>query len=118
MLPKITIAALLSSGVVSALPHTETRAPKSKSLKWGACDEEFTSALDYEPDYPIECATLQVPLDYTSKNSKSLDLDLLRVKANHTSSDRRSILMNPGGPGSSGLEYVATGASEILKWVV
>ena len=52
-----------------------------------------------------ECADLEVPLDYADPGRASLELALLRVPA--TKPDKRvgALLVNPGGPGASGIQY-------------
>jgi pimeloyl-ACP methyl ester carboxylesterase len=55
----------------------------------------------------MECAELQVPLDYAEPSGERLTIAVLRVPA--TDPDRRigSLVVNPGGPGVSGVEYAA-----------
>ncbi|MGB6059347.1 MAG: hypothetical protein WBF71_13905, partial [Microthrixaceae bacterium] len=48
-----------------------------------------------------QCATLQVPLDWDSPGGDMITLALGRIKA--TGERRGSIVINPGGPGASGL---------------
>ena len=98
------IVVLASLSAAYAYP----RSPE-QGLSWGPCPAEmnFTSA------YPYECATLNVPLDYTNEdNGKRLDLALLRVKALNQPA-KGSILFNPGGPGATGTELVAAQAEEM-----
>jgi pimeloyl-ACP methyl ester carboxylesterase len=48
-----------------------------------------------------------VPLDYTNPHGDELAIALLKVPANISTSDpayRGPILVNPGGPGGSGVE--------------
>lgn len=57
----------------------------------------------------VQCATIQVPMDYSDPAGRTLDLALLRVPATGTA--RGSLVVNPGGPGAGGLdfaEYVVT----------
>lgn len=66
-----------------------------QSLHWESCREEF------------ECATLEVPLDYEAPEADTIELAVLRVPA--TGDDRiGSLLVNPGGPGGSGIDYAAS----------
>ncbi|KNG89214.1 hypothetical protein ANOM_002152 [Aspergillus nomiae NRRL 13137] len=90
---------LLATAYASAIParNSEARSPK---LKWGPCG--FNGTL------PIECSKLDVPLDYTDKDSTAtLSLDLIRVAAVNKPS-RGSILFNFGGPGGDGLQNLAS----------
>ena len=50
----------------------------------------------------------QVPLDYTNPQGDALAIALLQIPANVSTSDpayRGSILINPGGPGGSGVDF-------------
>jgi pimeloyl-ACP methyl ester carboxylesterase len=59
-----------------------------------------------------ECARVKVPVDYADPAGASIGLAVLRVPA---SGDRvGSLVVNPGGPGASGVDYAA-GASQIVS---
>lgn len=58
-----------------------------------------------------ECATVKVPLDYDDPNSNSIELSVLRVPAKSPSQRVGSLVVNPGGPGGSGVDYAATASS-------
>jgi pimeloyl-ACP methyl ester carboxylesterase len=65
--------------------------PVAGGLAWAGCGDGF------------ECATLRVPLDYAVPDGERLDLAVIRLPAG---GDRiGSLVVNPGGPGSSGVEY-------------
>lgn len=102
----IVAFSLLSSTIVQALPHTNTSHHSSKELRWRPCDLPFPKSLKEKITVPIDCATLKVPLDYTKpKLGKTLDIQL--VKVNATKGPRKgSVIFNPGGPRSSGVEEV------------
>ena len=55
------------------------------------------------------CATMKVPLDYARPKGRTIDLKLLKVPA----SGHRvgSLVVNPGGPGGSGIQYAEAGAA-------
>ncbi|PSL05459.1 alpha/beta hydrolase family protein [Haloactinopolyspora alba] len=64
----------------------------TQTLNWEDCDEEF------------QCTTATVPVDYDEPDGDTIELSVLRAPA--TSEDRMgSLLVNPGGPGASGVEY-------------
>lgn len=61
-----------------------------QQLAWNDCDG-------------FECATLEVPVDYGDPTGPTLQIAVLRSPA--TGEARGSLVVNPGGPGSSGIEY-------------
>lgn len=64
----------------------------SQRLEWTTCEGEF------------QCATATAPLDWNDPGRESIDLALIRSTA---SGDRLgSLLVNPGGPGGSGYDFV------------
>jgi len=55
----------------------------------------------------LECATLIVPLDYADPAGPTIELSLNRLPARRPSDRIGALLVNPGGPGASGLALVA-----------
>lgn len=53
------------------------------------------------------CATIQVPLDYAAPGARSISLSMIKVPAGDKSQRVGSLIVNPGGPGVSGVEYAA-----------
>src|SRR5687767_1946063 len=67
---------------------------KQGDLEWRDCDGG-------------ECATLAVPLDYDDPEGETIGVALIRVPATDPDERIGSLLVNPGGPGASGVEFVA-----------
>lgn len=74
-----------------------------QEIEWATCYENY------------ECGDLQVPLDYTDIDSGSISIALVRLPAT-SEPYLGSLLMNPGGPGGSGVELVGEWA-EIWEMV-
>ncbi len=56
----------------------------------------------------MQCASLQVPLDYSHPSGRKITLALSMVPATAPASQRQGdLLVNPGGPGGSGLALAA-----------
>lgn len=97
--------------------------PESRSLAFGDCGKRvvLTSAasLARRAQLDVSCATLKVPLDHSAPNGESLAMQVVRVRHHNQSNRIGSLVLNPGGPGESGLEYIATWAGtlpdEILR---
>ena len=59
-----------------------------------------------------QCARMRVPLDYAHPNGRAVSLALLKVPALHPSQRIGSMVVNPGGPGESGVQWAAGASSE------
>lgn len=68
-------------------------------------DRFYAQQLDWRSCEGGECATLTVPVDYAKPDGATIGLALLRVPARSTSQRIGSLVVNPGGPGGSGVEY-------------
>ncbi|WP_022920938.1 alpha/beta hydrolase [Ornithinimicrobium pekingense] len=71
-----------------------------QQLEWAECQTAF------------ECASLEVPVDYADPAGGSIELALLRAPA--TGQARGALVVNPGGPGASGVDY-ATAAGAVVS---
>ena len=76
-------------------PRPALRRFYAQELAWEPCRGEF------------ECATLDVPLDYDEPDGDTVELALLKAPALDPASRVGSLVVNPGGPGGSGVEYAA-----------
>jgi pimeloyl-ACP methyl ester carboxylesterase len=79
----------------------------SQSITWGPCDGYASTADDASlySDKTFDCARVQVPLDYAAPTVRSISVAVLRIKA---SGNRiGSLLVDPGGPGGSGMSLAA-----------
>jgi hypothetical protein len=103
-------AALLFSIHALASPIGDNYGTNKSSLTWTPCDLGFPATQQANIDAhgaPLYCAALKVPLDYTnSKNSEMVDLQLIKIEATKQPI-KGSIIMNPGGPGASGVKEVS-----------
>lgn len=74
-------------------------------VTWSGCGGSF------------ECAKVSVPLDYADPQGGSLQLDVVKRPAD--GDDRLgSLVLNPGGPGSSGVEYARAGRLVVTEQVL
>lgn len=53
-----------------------------------------------------DCATIKAPVDWTDGSKGFYDLRLIRIPAKNADENTQSILVNPGGPGGSGINYI------------
>lgn len=67
-----------------------------QKLRWSSCRDGD------------ECATLEVPLDYSQPDGKTIGIAVLRNAADRPSERVGDLVVNPGGPGAPGTDYAAT----------
>ncbi|MGH8823639.1 MAG: alpha/beta hydrolase [Jiangellaceae bacterium] len=112
-LSALAAVALLAAACSSDQPTigrepTSTPAPDATAGVDEALSRFYGQTLEWEPCRDeFECATAQVPLDYDAPDGEVIELALLRAPA--TGDDRiGSLLVNPGGPGGSGVDYATS----------
>lgn len=87
------------------------------SIVWGPCDLLLGNELQQQAAEVNECALLAVPLDYTNiDSSPTIDLQLVKLAAAEGPS-KGSVLVNPGGPGESGVEFLVESAAKYMSLV-
>ncbi len=59
----------------------------------------------------MRCAHLRVPLDYARPGGRSIEVALLKVPALDPGRRAGSMVVDPGGPGASGVDYAAGAAT-------
>jgi pimeloyl-ACP methyl ester carboxylesterase len=65
-----------------------------QKVTWSTCESTY------------ECATVTVPIDWAAPTGPTLQLALMRLSATDPARRIGSLLINPGGPGASGLDLV------------
>jgi pimeloyl-ACP methyl ester carboxylesterase len=88
-----SILLLTSCAAAEPEPLPSLSQYQTQELKWRDCYGNY------------QCSSLLVPIDYADLSVGAFSLALLRYKA--LDQDRRigSLVVNPGGPGSSGVDY-------------
>ncbi|MFF8726378.1 alpha/beta hydrolase [Streptomyces sp. NPDC015171] len=100
-------AAVLAGSLIAVPAHASGAAPVPK-VAWKKCGTR---------EYPkLQCAAVRVPLDHARPSGRQLTLALTRVP--HTASvSQGPLLVNPGGPGGSGLALAGFVASALPRSV-
>ena len=93
----LLIAALLLEGVAGA----QTGSASARTLRWRPCGGSF------------ECTTMRVPLDYANPDGAEVTIAVIRLPARDEAKRIGSLVVNPGGPGGSGVDYVASQADSL-----
>lgn len=74
-----------------------------EALEWAPC------TWPDAPAEPFECAEMSAPLDYEDRDGEQITVALMRYPAQFGDS-RGAILVNPGGPGASGIDFLGMAA--------
>jgi pimeloyl-ACP methyl ester carboxylesterase len=82
-----------SSSAPTAIPSTPAT-PLAGRIAWTSCGGGF------------QCGTVQVPLDYAHPASGTIEISLNRKPATRPTQRIGSLLVNPGGPGASGIDFL------------
>jgi pimeloyl-ACP methyl ester carboxylesterase len=99
-----TALALISGAQLALAQECPPGYAKSSKVGWANCPTPENESL--------QCATLEVPLDWTKPTGgEKLKLRLVRQPAASGSVNAKSIIINPGGPGESGIKSVVDGGS-------
>jgi len=83
--------------------------PLGKPINWVSCPDLAKSYTGRDvPGFTFDCGRVAVPQDWKNPgNGKTFDIAVARARAANQSNRIGSLLMNPGGPGGSGLELLA-----------
>lgn len=99
----VAVAALLAG--CSNGSTTTSSAPAPSDLEWKKCGD-------------IECAELEVPLDYGDPGAGSITLPLSRLRAADDDKRVGVLLANPGGPGAPGTSLPLNAAYYFSKDII
>src|SRR3954462_9249042 len=85
------------TATATATPSTNALARVyDQHLAWQSCGDGFS------------CSSLLVPIDYAHPSSGTMKVAVIRERS--TGSHRGSLIVNPGGPGASGVSFVRDAA--------
>lgn len=104
-----------SDEVTSPTSSTAPASPEvdlsDQAIVTGIPTDPFASAV-YDQDIQwrdcgeLQCATVQVPLDWSDPTGPTISLAINRRLADNQADRVGSLLLNPGGPGGSGIELL------------
>jgi pimeloyl-ACP methyl ester carboxylesterase len=100
-LKALAIFAIIGALVISILGYTKTHSGQYNSLK-----DYYAQELSWEKCYEnFDCAELDVPIDYEKISTGTFQISVLRYEAQEPAKRIGSLIVNPGGPGASGVDY-------------
>jgi len=107
IIPFVALCALV---LTSCSSSNNSSAPEASPVKLTNLDSFYSQELnwtDCKDDKKFKCAKIQVPVDYQNPGNASLTLALKKLSAKDSANKVGSLLINPGGPGGSGTDYVS-----------
>ncbi|CUM39483.1 alpha/beta fold hydrolase [Streptomyces gardneri] len=107
---KALLLALSAAAVAGAALAGGGAAPAAAAgLTWGDC------APAVKPLPGQKCATLSVPLDYADPHGEQIGLAVSRLPSTRPEARRGTLMVIPGGPGSSGVQRLAQKGAALAK---
>lgn len=104
-----------ASSTVSATRPSPASGPLARyytqRIAWGTCADMAPDG-DYPPDRS-DCGRLTVPVDYNRPDGATASLAVFRLRAAKESTG--VLITNPGGPGVSGVDYMAGTAAQFAR---
>lgn len=88
------------TGVPAATGQVSPEQPDPALARFYDQQVEWTECND-----GAECMAFEVPLDYDAPTGATIQIQTVRLAAANTSARLGSLVLNPGGPGGSGIDY-------------
>lgn len=109
---------LVGTGVFVAAPTAGT----AEALTWAPCPLERPAPPDAPEGtpptvVPVECASLDVPLDYANPSGDTVTLAVFRIRSADPATKVGHLLTNPGGPGGETKGFLAAVAGGVPEAV-
>ncbi|NJP92825.1 alpha/beta hydrolase [Nonomuraea sp. FMUSA5-5] len=96
----ILLAAVAALGLSLTPGGVAGAAAPPPTITWAPCPEDTTA----------ECGALKVPVDWDTPGGATIDLAVARREAAGPAARVGSLVVNPGGPGASGVDFVVHGS--------
>ena len=79
----------------------------------------YAQRLDWQPcDHGFQCARLLVPFSYSQPGGDRFSLPVIKLPAADPAERIGALVINPGGPGGSGVQYALSARSEFTPRVL
>ena len=94
--PRLLLGAAVLALLAAVVAPVRAAAAPAGGIHWAPCGDR------------LECATVRVPLDWSRPHGPAISLSVMRHLASDPAHRIGSLLVNPGGPGDSGVDEVAS----------
>ncbi|MCM4083250.1 alpha/beta hydrolase [Paractinoplanes hotanensis] len=105
-----TVPTFAPNGSSEAGPVTSSGAPATNgTADWQPCPDVPKDLVGQTaPGMTYDCAKVSVPRDWNDQNNgETYSIAMIRIRSSKQSGRIGSLLLNPGGPGGSGVELAA-----------
>ena len=115
-----SVSTAVSTAVPTGVPSSTGSTPSgpvpaglakfyAQQLAWSGCTgyANSTEIREVYSSSAVQCARLTVPLSYADPAGRTVTMGVLRKVATRPADRIGSLVVDPGGPGSSGMEFVA-----------
>ncbi|MBV8931479.1 MAG: alpha/beta fold hydrolase [Kutzneria sp.] len=99
-LAAVAVPVVVLTTAAAAPPAAAAQAPTAGAITWSPCRQDAT----------IDCGTLAVPVNWSDAKDGTVQLALARRKAKDPRARIGSLVVDPGGPGGSGVQLVLSDA--------
>ncbi len=107
------LATVLSGCTTDKVQTTPAAAATSADGATATVAELYAQTVSWTDCGADQCATVAAPLDWDDESLGTIELAVQRQVA--TGSDRQgSLLLNPGGPGQSGIDFLGYAVSDVI----
>ncbi|MFE7507024.1 alpha/beta hydrolase [Promicromonospora sp. NPDC057488] len=97
----VTIAGLAGALLAAPAAGDDGGGTPPPGPDWAQCPADVVTTV------PLECATVPVPLDHADPDGEQIEIMISRLASTDPEERRGVLLLNPGGPGGSGLTQPA-----------
>ncbi|MEU6150520.1 alpha/beta hydrolase [Actinosynnema sp. NPDC047251] len=101
------VALVVGMASTASADPVEAQGPDTAAVDWKPCPELAE----------VECGTLRLPIDWAKPRGEEFDLAVARRKATDPAKRIGVLVINPGGPGGSGVDF-ALGANRYFSTAV
>ena len=106
------VLALSACSVLAGQDSTPSQPPVPQAQRTPPSGEEslagyYGQVLSWQGCGRAQCARLRVPVDYANPGGEAITIQVLRMRATKQGERLGSLVVNPGGPGASGVDYAA-----------
>ncbi|MEW1612226.1 MULTISPECIES: alpha/beta hydrolase [unclassified Streptomyces] len=99
----LTLTAAVTPAAVTPAAHSRPVGAAAPPLAWRPCEPPAGTPFPAGQ----ECAELRVPLDYADPGGRTVEVAVTRLRTDRPDARRGTLLVIPGGPGSSGVQRLA-----------